>query len=125
MVANLFGVELKNKLLTGIQKLNNSVKSTLGPGGRTVLIQDTMTGIKVTKDGVTVAKAFTEISDPVENIGAQLVKEVALKCSNESGDGTTTATVLASTIVEYGMKLINQGSNPVEIKRELDRYGAR
>jgi chaperonin GroEL len=125
MVANLFGVELKNKLLTGIQKLNNSVKSTLGPGGRTVLIQDTMTGIKVTKDGVTVAKAFTEISDPVENIGAQLVKEVALKCSNESGDGTTTATVLASTIVEYGMKLINQGSNPVEIKRELDRYGAK
>lgn len=124
MVANLFGKELKNKLLSGIEKLNNSVKSTLGPGGRTVLIQDPVQGIKITKDGVTVAKAFTEIEDPVENIGAQLVKEVALKCANESGDGTTTATVLASTMVEYGMKLINQGSNPVEIKRELDKCGA-
>lgn len=121
MVESLFGIDLKNKLLKGIQKLNNSVSSTLGPGGRTVLIEDPMTGIKVTKDGVTVAKAFDQLEDEVENIGAQLVKQVSIKSANEAGDGTTTSTLLATSIVESGLKAINQGVNPVGVKRGIDR----
>lgn len=121
MVESLFGIDLKNKLLKGIQKLNNSVSSTLGPGGRTVLIHDTVTGTKVTKDGVTVAKAFDELEDEVENIGAQLVKQVSIKSANEAGDGTTTSTLLATTIVEEGVKAINQGVNPVGVKRGIDK----
>jgi len=121
MVESLFGIDLKNKLLKGIQKLNNSVSSTLGPGGRTVLIEDPMTGIKVTKDGVTVAKAFDQLEDEVENIGAQLVKQVSIKSANEAGDGTTTSTLLTAAIVESGLKAINQGVNPVGVKRGIDK----
>jgi chaperonin GroEL len=120
MVDSLFGIELKNKLLKGIQKLNNSVASTLGPGGRTVLIEDPMNGIKVTKDGVTVAKAFSQIEDEVENIGAQLVKQVSIKSASEAGDGTTTSTLLTTTIIEEGLKAINQGVNPVAVKKGID-----
>ena len=122
MVETSFGIDLKNKLLAGIQKLNNSVSSTLGPGGRTVLIKDGNGEIKVTKDGVTVAKAFSELPDQVEDLGAQLVKQVSIKSANEAGDGTTTSTLLATTMVEEGLKLINQGSNPVEVKRGIDKY---
>lgn len=121
MVDSLFGIELKNKLLKGIQKLNSSVSSTLGPGGRTVLIEDSINGIKVTKDGVTVAKAFEQIEDEVENIGAQLVKQVSIKSANEAGDGTTTSTLLTAMIVEEGLKAINQGVNPVAVKRGIDK----
>ena len=88
----VFGIELKNKLLAGIKQLNHSVSSTLGPGGRTVLIKDQSGEVKVTKDGVTVAKSFHELEDQVEDLGAQLVKQVSIKSANEAGDGTTTST---------------------------------
>jgi chaperonin GroEL len=118
----VFGTELKNKLLAGIKQLNQSVSSTLGPGGRTVLIKDQSGEVKVTKDGVTVAKSFHELEDQVEDLGAQLVKQVSIKSANEAGDGTTTSTLLATTMVEEGLKLINQGSDPVEIKKLIDKY---
>ena len=120
MTENIYGTELKNKLLQGLKKLNQAVSSTLGPGGRTVLIDDKMNGIKVTKDGVTVAKAFSKLEDEVENIGAQLVKQVSIKSANEAGDGTTTSTLLTAVMVEEGLKLIDQGSNPVEVKKGID-----
>ena len=121
----VFGIELKNKLLAGIKQLNHSVSSTLGPGGRTVLIKDQSEEVKVTKDGVTVAKSFHELEDQVEDLGAQLVKQVSIKSANEAGDGTTTSTLLAATMVEEGLKLINQGSNPVEVKKGIDKYVAQ
>ena len=121
----VFGIELKNKLLAGIKQLNHSVSSTLGPGGRTVLIKDRSGEVKVTKDGVTVAKSFHELEDQVEDLGAQLVKQVSIKSANEAGDGTTTSTLLATTMVEEGLKLINQGSNPVEVKKAIDKYVAQ
>ena len=122
MTTTVFGIELKNKLLAGIKKLNQSVSSTLGPGGRTVLIKDQSGEVKVTKDGVTVARSFHELEDQVEDLGAQLVKQVSIKSANEAGDGTTTSTLLATTMVEEGLKLINQGSNPVEVKKGIDKY---
>lgn len=122
MTTTVFGTELKNKLLSGIKKLNQSVSSTLGPGGRTVLIKDQSGEVKVTKDGVTVARSFHELEDQVEDLGAQLVKQVSVKSANEAGDGTTTSTLLATTMVEEGLKLINQGSNPVEVKKAIDKY---
>jgi chaperonin GroEL len=120
MTETSFGTELKNKLLEGVQKLNNSVSSTLGPAGRTVLIKDDTGEIKVTKDGVTVAKAFKELEDQTESIGAELAKKVSTKCANEVGDGTTTSTVLATAILEEGIRQINEGSNPVNIKKGID-----
>ena len=120
MTETSFGTELKNKLLEGVQKLNNSVASTLGPAGRTVLIKDDTGEIKVTKDGVTVAKAFKELEDQTESIGAELAKKVSTKCANEVGDGTTTSTVLATAILEEGIRQINEGSNPVNIKKGVD-----
>jgi len=120
MTETSFGTELKNKLLEGVQKLNNSVSSTLGPAGRTVLIKDNSGEIKVTKDGVTVAKAFKELEDQTESIGAELAKKVSIKCANEVGDGTTTSTVLATAILEEGIRQINEGSNPVNIKKGID-----
>jgi chaperonin GroEL len=125
MTTTVFGTELKNKLLAGIKKLNQSVSSTLGPGGRTVLIKDPSGEVKVTKDGVTVARSFHELEDQVEDLGAQLVKQVSIKSANEAGDGTTTSTLLATTMVEEGLKLINQGSNPVEVKKGIDKYVAQ
>ena len=122
MTTTVFGIELKNKLLAGIKKLNHSVSSTLGPGGRTVLIKDRSGEVKVTKDGVTVAKSFHELEDQVEDLGAQLVKQVSIKSANEAGDGTTTSTLLTTVMVEEGLKLINQGSNPVEVKKAIDKY---
>ena len=121
----VFGIELKNKLLAGIKQLNHSVSSTLGPGGRTVLIKDRSGEVKVTKDGVTVAKSFHELEDQVEDLGAQLVKQVSIKSANEAGDGTTTSTLLTTVMVEEGLKLINQGSNPVEVKKSIDKYVAQ
>lgn len=116
----VIGQELKEKLLAGIQKLNVAVSSTLGPGGRTVLIQDQNGEVKATKDGVTVAKAFSELEDPIETIGANLVKQVSIKSANEAGDGTTTSTLLATKIIEEGLKVIRQGTNAVEIKNAID-----
>lgn len=117
---NVFGTELKEKLLSGIEKLNQSVSSTLGPGGRTVLIREQSGEVKVTKDGVTVAKAFHKLEDDIEDLGAQLVKQVSIKSANEAGDGTTTSTLLATTMIKEGLKEIRQGVNAVEIKNEID-----
>lgn len=118
---NIFGTELKEKLLAGIEKLNESVSSTLGPGGRTVLIREPNSEVKVTKDGVTVAKAFHKLEDDVEDLGAQLVKQVSIKSANEAGDGTTTSTLLATAMIKEGLKNIRQGSNAVDIKNEIDQ----
>jgi len=118
---NVFGTELKEKLLSGIEKLNASVSSTLGPGGRTVLIREQNGEVKVTKDGVTVAKAFHKLEDDIEDLGAQLVKQVSIKSANEAGDGTTTSTLIATEIVKAGLKEIRQGYNAVEIKNEIDK----
>jgi len=117
---NLSGKELKERLLTGIQKLNQSVSSTLGPGGRTVLIKEQTGEVKVTKDGVSVAKAFHKLEDEVEDLGAQLVKQVSIKSANEAGDGTTTSTILATKMVEEGLTLIHQGVNAVAVKKQID-----
>jgi chaperonin GroEL len=117
---NVSGQELKEQLLAGIKKLNSAVSSTLGPGGRTVLIREGNGEVKTTKDGVSVAKAFSKLENDIEDIGAQLVKAVSIKSANEAGDGTTTSTLLAKTIVEEGLKEIRQGVNAVELKREID-----
>ena len=120
MIKTEFGTDLKNKLLTGILKLNSSVSSTLGPGGRNVIIRDDEGNIKITKDGVTVAKAFTKLEDHVEDIGAQMIRKVSEKSADKVGDGTTTSTVLATTMVQEGIKVITQGSNAVEVKKGID-----
>lgn len=118
---NISGIELKAALLEGVKKLNHTVTSTLGPGGRTVLIREHSGEVKVTKDGVSAAKAFHKLEDDVEDIGAQLLKQVAIKSANEAGDGTTTSTLLAAVMIEEGMKHIRQGYNAVEIKNEIDK----
>ena len=115
------GQELKEKLLAGIEKLNTAVSSTLGPGGRTVLIKDQNGEIKATKDGVSVAKTFGELEDPIETIGATLVKQVSIKSANEAGDGTTTSTLIATEMIKAGLKEIRQGSNAVAVKKEIDK----
>ncbi len=116
----VFGKNLKNKLLEGVQKLNNSVSSTLGPAGRTVLIKENNGELKITKDGVTVARSFHDLEDQTESLGSELAKKVSIKSANEVGDGTTTSTVLATSILEEGIKQINDGSNPVSIKKGID-----
>jgi len=118
---NVFGQELKEKLLSGVEKLNASVSSTLGPGGRTVLIREQSGEVKVTKDGVSVAKAFHKLEDDIEDLGAQLVKQVSIKSANEAGDGTTTSTLIATEMIKAGLKEIRQGSNAVAIKKEIDK----
>jgi chaperonin GroEL len=120
MTETVFGTELKGKLLKGVEKLNNSVASTLGPAGRTVLIKDNQGQLTITKDGVSVAKAFGDLEDQVESIGAQAVKQVSIKTGNLVGDGTTTSTVLAHAILEEGLKHVSAGQNPVEIKKGID-----
>jgi len=120
MIKTEFGTELKKKLLEGINKINDSVSSTLGPAGRNVIIREADGAIKVTKDGVTVAKSFSKLEDPIEDIGAQMVKQVSIKSADKAGDGTTTSTLLATVMVNQGMKAITQGSNAVEVKRGID-----
>jgi chaperonin GroEL len=115
-----FNAEARTKLKTGVDTLANAVKSTLGPKGRNVVINKKFGTPHVTKDGVTVAKEI-ELADPIENVGAQLVKEVASKTADVAGDGTTTATVLAQELVTAGMKTVIAGSNPIDIKRGMDK----
>ena len=116
----VFGHDARVELLSGVEQLNNAVKSTLGPKGRTVVIEKSFGGPHVTKDGVTVAKEI-ELEDPMENAGAQMVKEAASKTNDEAGDGTTTATVLAHAILKEGFKKIANGANPIELKRGIDK----
>ena len=114
-----YGGKAREKMLNGVNTLANAVKVTLGPKGRNVLIEKSFGAPVITKDGVTVAKEI-EIKDKFENMGAQMVKEVASKTSDVAGDGTTTATVLAQAIYTEGAKLVAAGSNPMEIKRGID-----
>jgi chaperonin GroEL len=114
-----YGAKAREKMLNGVNTLANAVKVTLGPKGRNVLIEKSYGAPVITKDGVTVAKEI-ELKDKFENMGAQMVKEVASKTSDVAGDGTTTATVLAQSIYTEGAKLVAAGSNPMEIKRGID-----
>ena len=115
-----FDTEARGKLKSGIDALANAVKVTLGPKGRNVVIQKSFGAPQVTKDGVTVAKEI-ELEDPIENMGAQLVKEVASRTADAAGDGTTTATVLAQAMVTAGMKYVAAGANPMDLKRGIGK----
>src|ERR1043165_6327869 len=115
-----FSTDARAALKRGVDQLADSVKVTLGPRGRNVVIDKKFGAPTVTKDGVTVAKEI-ELSDPLENMGAQMVKEVATKTSDNAGDGTTTATVLAQAIFREGLKNVTAGANPMAIKRGIDK----
>ena len=114
-----FGTDARNKMLTGIDILANAVKVTLGPKGRNVVLDKAYGAPRITKDGVSVAKEIT-LEDPFENMGAQMVREVASRTNDEAGDGTTTATVLAQAIVRGGCKAVAAGMNPMDLKRGID-----
>ena len=116
----LFDVKAREKLARGVDKLANAVKVTLGPKGRNVVLEKSFGAPVITKDGVTVAKEI-ELDDKFENMGAQLVKEVASKTSDAAGDGTTTATILAQAVYHEGIKLVAAGRNPMAIKRGIDK----
>ena len=114
-----FDVEAREKMLRGVDILANAVKVTLGPKGRNVVIEKSFGAPRTTKDGVTVAKEI-ELEDKFENMGAQMVREVASKTNDQAGDGTTTATVLAQAIVKEGAKSVAAGMNPMDLKRGVD-----
>ena len=116
----LFNIEARDQLKKGVDILANAVKVTLGPKGRNVIIEKKFGAPQITKDGVSVAKEI-EVEDAFQNLGAQLVKEVASKTSDDAGDGTTTATVLAQSIVGVGMKNVAAGANPMDLKRGIDK----
>src|SRR6187455_638438 len=110
----------RQAILRGVNQLADAVKVTLGPKGRNVVLEKKFGGPTITKDGVTVAKEI-ELKDPLENMGAQMVREVASKTSDVAGDGTTTATVLAQAIFREGVKAVTAGSNPMDIKRGIEK----
>src|SRR5258705_230097 len=114
-----FGVDARDKMLRGVDILNNAVKVTLGPKGRNVVLDKSFGAPRITKDGVTVAKEI-ELDDKFENMGAQMVREVASKSADAAGDGTTTATVLAAAIVREGAKSVAAGMNPMDLKHGID-----
>src|ERR1051325_8293573 len=114
-----FSSDARDKMLRGVDILANAVKVTLGPKGRNVVIEKSFGAPRITKDGVTVAKEI-ELKDKFENIGAQLIREVASKTNDLAGDGTTTATVLAQAIVREGLKSVAAGINPMDLKRGID-----
>ncbi len=120
----VFGQEARTKLLNGINILADTVKVTLGPKGRNVAFERSFGSPLITKDGVTVAKEI-DLKDPLENMGAQMVREVASKTAEVAGDGTTTATVLAQAIFTEGNKYVTAGANPMELKRGIDKAVAR
>ncbi len=116
----MFSDNARNKLFTGVEKLADAVKVTMGPRGRNVLLQKSFGAPTITKDGVSVAREI-ELKDTLENMGAQLVKEVASKTADEAGDGTTTATVLAHSIFKEGLRNVTAGANPITLKRGMDK----
>ncbi len=116
----LFNIDARDQLKKGVDELANAVKVTLGPKGRNVIIEKKFGAPHITKDGVTVAKEI-ELEDAFQNLGAQLVKEVASKTGDDAGDGTTTATVLAQSIVSVGLKNVTAGANPMDLKRGIDK----
>ena len=115
-----FGGDARQRMLRGVDILADAVKVTLGPKGRNVVLDKSFGAPRITKDGVTVAKEI-ELADKFENMGAQMVREVASKTSDVAGDGTTTATVLAQAIVREGTKAVAAGMNPMDLKRGIDR----
>src|SRR3954465_2964843 len=115
-----FNIEARNKMKKGVDTLANAVKVTLGPQGRNVILEKKFGAGSITKDGVSVAKEI-ELEDPIENMGAQMTKEVASKTADQAGDGTTTATVLAQAIVGPGLKALASGANPMDLKRGIDK----
>ncbi len=115
-----FGEDARSKMVRGVNVLANAVKATLGPKGRNVVLQKSYGAPTITKDGVSVAKEI-ELADAFENMGAQMVKEVASKTSDNAGDGTTTATVLAQAFIREGMKAVAAGMNPMDLKRGIDQ----
>ena len=115
-----FDIEARDGIKSGVDALANAVKVTLGPKGRNVIIGKSFGAPQVTKDGVTVAKEI-ELVDNLENMGAQMVKEVASKTNDLAGDGTTTATILAQSIVTEGLKNVAAGANPMDLKRGIDK----
>jgi chaperonin GroEL len=114
-----FSVDARDKMLRGVDILTHAVRVTLGPKGRNVVLDKSVGAPRITKDGVTVAKEI-ELDDKFENMGAQMVREVASKTSDQAGDGTTTATVLAHAIVREGAKGVAAGMNPMDLKRGVD-----
>src|SRR5580692_6811535 len=115
-----FSVDARDQMMRGVDILANAVKVTLGPKGRNVVIDKSFGAPRITKDGVTVAKEI-ELSDKFENMGAQMVREVASKANDKAGDGTTTATVLAQAIAREGVKAVAAGMNPMDLKRGIDK----
>ena len=115
-----YNLDARDGLRRGVDQLANTVKVTLGPKGRNVVIDKAFGGPQITKDGVTVAKEI-ELSDRLENMGAQMLKQVASKTNDLAGDGTTTATVLAQAIVKEGLKNVAAGANPLDLKRGIDK----
>ncbi|PZR35539.1 MAG: molecular chaperone GroEL, partial [Ectopseudomonas oleovorans] len=118
-----FGDSARKKMLVGVNVLADAVKATLGPKGRNVVLAKSFGAPTITKDGVSVAKEI-ELKDAFENMGAQLVKDVASKANDAAGDGTTTATVLAQAIVNEGLKSVAAGMNPMDLKRGIDKATA-
>ena len=116
----VFDIDARDGIKRGVDALANAVKVTLGPKGRNVIIGKAFGAPQVTKDGVSVAKEI-ELEDPLENMGAQMVKEVASKTNDLAGDGTTTATILAQAIVKEGLKNVAAGANPLDLKRGIDK----
>ena len=114
-----FNSDARSRMLAGVETLANAVKVTLGPKGRNVLLDKSFGAPRISKDGVTVAKEI-ELEDKFENMGAQMVREVASKTNDEAGDGTTTATVLAASILREGSKAVAAGMNPMDLKRGID-----
>lgn len=119
-----YNMEARDLLKKGVDELANAVKVTLGPKGRNVIIEKKFSAPHITKDGVSVAKEI-ELSDPYENMGAQMVKEVASKTGDDAGDGTTTATILAQAIINVGLKNVTAGANPMDLKRGIDKAVAK
>src|SRR5213596_1816049 len=119
-----YGEESRQAILRGVNQLANAVKVTLGPKGRNVVLDKKFGSPTITKDGVTVAKEI-DLKDPLENMGAQMVREVASKTSDTAGDGTTTATVLAQAIFREGAKMVAAGHNPMELKRGMEKAVAK
>ena len=116
----VYGIEARNALLRGVDKLADTVKITIGPKGRNVVLDKKYGAPLITNDGVTIAKEI-ELEDAMENMGAQLVREVATKTNDAAGDGTTTATLLAQAFIREGMKNITAGANPMVVRRGIQR----
>src|SRR5690606_23629671 len=116
----IFGQEARTALIRGADMLANAVKATLGPKGRNVLLEKSFGAPNITKDGVSVAKEV-DLPDPYENMGARMLREAASKTQDDSGDGTTTATVLAQSLIQHGFKQVTAGANPMQLKRGMEK----